>query len=584
MNKIVLKINRDVCFKRVGLFGLLLVGLLSIDAAAETCTIPVIETSTGEDMVYPGVSTVTITAAPDELISYTTDGTAPSTDTSAAVPGPVTVDVIESEFTIKACAVSETKDPSSCVSKDLYTFASTIKRYDYYNLLFKSKSGGLMSGPLMVYDIKQLKNNSSKYWMVLTNPGVAEFRTSIIVELSAPISEGIKVGETIDYIHISEYDRMDTPAAGGMKRVTKYRLPKKSNPCATGFPQIEQIDGTTTLDQDFWIDHWRVPVEIYNAEIEGGNMFQEQLVTEKFADVTLTFEEGVKYNLRGFAGTDVSDNHQAMRFFVLSYEPASQPTPSYGSISEAFNFEESSHTAVLACDLTVITLNRTRTHLFAMDAKGDCVVITGDFSDSDLLPGEIIRDFTATLTKDSGICYAQVSDKIEFVRTAEEAEPLDIEVADLVDHPGKYVRFESVIERVENLLSRSTALPEIRVGGVKINPSAISDGTAEMIGYAVNEYAADEPFEFRGMLMPDGEGGNEFWPIEILEANGNHPTTGISEAVCDKCQVQFRDGRPVLTSDQEMHDILGRPADPATAPAGFYIVTTSAGPVKLIIP
>lgn len=568
-------------FRHVAAICALFSAVMGMKAADDTCSTPVIVTSTGEVYFCPGVSTVTITAGDDELISYTTGyDDEPSTDLADAVEGPVVIRLTETtDYCIKAVALSATKAPGKCATQEAWALKPS--GYENYQRLYVAKATGIVPGPFYVYAIEQLRVGS-KYWMVLCHPETPTVETSIIVELAA-YPDGINVGETIDYINVKTYDNMTTPASGGMKRVTDCVLPSKSYPCEKDGPHLEQLDGTASYGQDFWIDHWRVPVEISNAVVSD-NMFDEQLIpNDKFKNITPEFEEGVAYNLRGFAGTDASDSHYAMRFFVISYEKAGQGVPDARSISEAFDFEGENQTAVLAFDLSVVTFDRDQTHLFAVDASGDCVAIRDDFAGSDLQPGDIISGFTATLSKSDGVCYADVDAAIERSAFGEEAAPRDIDVAALAQYSGQYVRFESVIERPATTSSRAAALPEIRVGGITVNPAAISDGTAETIGYAVNDYDPDEVFSFRGIVMPDGEGGQEFWPVEVLVLSGQEPTTGQIGVIVGEGVIVMREGRPILGVGQEMHDLMGRPADAATAPSGLYIVAMPGRAVKVVV-
>ncbi len=542
---------------------------LPLHAVGDVCSTPVIETSSGDELFFPGVSTATISAADGELISYTTDGTDPSTGIADATEGPVTITLTKSMLTIRAVAVAESKEPGTVASLDLFP-VKTATTYKTFSQMFVAKKTGALGGPFLIYALERTVKGGC--WMVLCDPEAPESPSSMVIELpSAP--QGLNVGETIDYVDIKGYE------SGGMRKITSSALPVKSNPCPSGLPGPEIL----SAPPQYWEDYYRTPIMLPNVTIENG-MAYDLLLPDKFADIRPDLQEGMRYNLHGIIGSDAADNHFAFRFFILGYEAVTPETPAVTSVSEAFDIEGDSRDAVMDCDLTVITFNRERSHLFAADSNGDDIVITGDFSDSDLWPGDIIRGFKARLTRPGGVRTADTEDGIICTGSGNEAEPIDISVDDLASYPGRHVRFECIIGRDPQPATRAGSLQNINVGGFTVNPSAISDGTAETIGYAVNEYDPDDTFRFRGMLMPDSRGDMEFWPIEVLTMSGDRPVTGIDESLADRDAIRFAGGRPVLAPGQRMCDPLGRPADPATAQSGVYIITsTSSRPVKIII-
>lgn len=300
---------------------------IGLYAAADKCPAPVIETSTGNQEVCPGVSTITISAPEGTLISYTTDQSDPSIELSDALQGPLTFTVEDSFYEIRAVALSDGKEPSDCVTMDLSPIAY---RYDNFSKMYLNSAIGYLPGPYLIYAIKPLKD-SSGYWIILCEPSISQNSDCMIAEcLYNPLSTfpDVRVGETIDYINIVSYDNRNTPKQGGMKRITSFSIPEKSVPFAGSIPQLLTIDGSDGVDTDL-LDYLRVPIILGNVNIEGdkiynneGQEFEDIIIDGKFADIDLDFPENTPYNIRGFVGTDVSDNHYPLHFFVLGYEKA----------------------------------------------------------------------------------------------------------------------------------------------------------------------------------------------------------------------------------------------------------------------
>lgn len=300
---------------------------IGLYAAADKCPAPVIETSTGNQEVCPGVSTITISAPEGTLISYTTDQSDPSIELSDALQGPLTFTVEDSFYEIRAVALSDGKEPSDCVTMDLSPIAY---RYDNFSKMYLNSAIGYLPGPYLIYAIKPLKD-SSGYWIILCEPSISQNSDCMIAEcLYNPVSTfpDVRVGETIDYINIVSYDNRNTPKQGGMKRITSFSIPEKSVPFAGSIPQLLTIDGSDGVDTDL-LDYLRVPIILGNVNIEGdkiynneGQEFEDIIIDGKFADIDLDFPENTPYNIRGFVGTDVSDNHYPLHFFVLGYEKA----------------------------------------------------------------------------------------------------------------------------------------------------------------------------------------------------------------------------------------------------------------------
>lgn len=300
---------------------------IGLYAAADKCPAPVIETSTGNQEVCPGVSAITISAPEGTLISYTTDQSDPSIELSDALQGPLTFTVEDSFYEIRAVALSDGKEPSDCVTMDLSPIAY---RYDNFSKMYLNSAIGYLPGPYLIYAIKPLKD-SSGYWIILCEPSISQNSDCMIAEcLYNPVSifPDVRVGETIDYINIVSYDNRNTPKQGGMKRITSFSIPEKSVPFAGSIPQLLTIDGSDGVDTDL-LDYLRVPIILGNVNIEGdkiynneGQEFEDIIIDGKFADIDLDFPENTPYNIRGFVGTDVSDNHYPLHFFVLGYEKA----------------------------------------------------------------------------------------------------------------------------------------------------------------------------------------------------------------------------------------------------------------------
>lgn len=546
------------------------------------CSIPLIETSTGDFIVCAGVSTVSITASEGELISYTTDGSAPSEELADAVTWPVKFTVASSTKEVRAIALKEGMEPSDCA--DFKISHLTMKSYTDFSQMFMAKTTGVLTGPYLIYDVEMLEDGKSS-WIMLCEPEIRNSLDCIIVEFSGDFYSAypdLHEGETVDYIIIrgdSPYDGYSPYARnGGMHRVTSCEFPFKSVPLA-GSQQVLQRLNTPPA---YWEDYYRLPIVLEDVQVVDGVVY-DLVVAHKFANVRLGFDENCRYNLRGFVSTDILDSHQALRFFVPGYENLGVRADEVASIGDAFDFEGESRTVVLSCDLTVVVINRERDHLFATDGQGNDIVLTGDFEDVELVPGDVISDFMATLTKTDGVFYGAIdAASLVSVDYSGPADPVNITVDKLSEYVGKHIQFESILDRSAAVISRAVDLPELRVGGVRLNPSAISDQTAEKIGYAVYDYEKDEKFKLRGMVMPDGQGDKEFWPIEILTKHGDVVTADIDVEVGD--EVKIVDGRPSLTAGQEMHDLLGRPVDSTTASSGLYIIHTPTHTVKICLP
>ena len=560
--------HRIVCF----LAMCMLISLGMKAESGERCSIPVIETSCGGQDVCPGVSVVTISGAEGELIAYTTDGSDPSPDVDKAMEGPVVLTVTSLMSEVLAIALCEGKEASEVSSMELYPIA--VSRYANYSEMFVAKAKGCLAGPYLIYAVEPIKNGEGS-WILLCEPNLRESVNCIVAELNGDfqtIYPDLKVGELIDYIEIAAYDEQSTPARGGMKRVTGFMLPSKSVSAPDIQPELLRLDGAP----EYWEDYYRMPIVIENVQVVDGEAF-DLVVSDKFANVSLDFNDEERYNLRGFVGTDIADKHAALRFFVLGYEKYEQPAESAGSINEAFDFDGESRAVVFCCDLKVVAVNRECTHLFVSDSDGSDMVLTGDFGYEKFLAGDIIRDFRANLSTIDGVRYGAVDGvSLKVVRNDMPGSAMDIPVAELTAYVGRHVQFESKIERVA---SRDIALPELRVGGVIVNSSAISDETAEKISQAVEKHDADDLFKLRGFVMPDGQGNMEFWPIEIVEVGG---VSGISDFEIEE-QLPIVNGRPVLSAGQEMRDLLGRKVDSASATAGVYIINMQSRTVKVVI-
>lgn len=323
--------DRQLCIHRPMMSILSIFIFLGLHASDIKCPAPVIETSTGNQEVCPGVSTITISAPEGALISYTTDQSDPSTELSDALQGPLTFTVEDSFYEIRAVALSDGKEPSDCVTMDLSPIAY---RYDNFSKMYLNSAIGCLPGPYLIYAIKSLKD-SSGYWVILCEPSISQNSDCMIAEcLYNPESTfpDVRVGETIDYINIVAYDNRNTPKQGGMKRITSFSIPEKSVPFVGSIPQLLTIDGSDGVDTDL-LDYLRVPIILGNVNTEGdkiynneGQEFEDIIIDEKFADIDLDFQENTSYNIRGFVGTDVSDNHFPLHFFVLGYEEAKAGT------------------------------------------------------------------------------------------------------------------------------------------------------------------------------------------------------------------------------------------------------------------
>ncbi len=320
-------LKKSTILKRPLMALLSLLIFTGLQAASDKCPAPTIATSTGSEDVCPGVSTVTITAGDGMLISYTTDETDPSTEAADAVAGPVTFTVGSSHYEIRAIALADGKEPSDCASMAL---SPAAYRYDEFSKLYLNKATGYLPGPYLVYAVEALKSGAG-YWMLLCEPTISMNSDCMIVEFPYdPADEypGVSVGESIDYINVLNYDNKNTPNQGGMKRITSCMIPQKSVALADPMPELITFDGKQGADIDL-LDYLRVPIILKNVIIvedkicdEDGNEFEDLVIDGKFNGVTLDFKEDSAYNLRGFVGTDVSDNHYPLHFFVLDYKEA----------------------------------------------------------------------------------------------------------------------------------------------------------------------------------------------------------------------------------------------------------------------
>lgn len=571
-------------------------------AEINQCSQPTITTSTGDETVIKGVSTITITADEGDLISYTTNGDAPSTDIAEAFPSPLVLNVSEYNPSIKAIAVNSDKDPS--VAIEYYPFTPSEKSktpllsYDTYNKVYINKATGYLAGPFLIYAFEELDNGKAWIQLRRSDDSYNKSNNSIIAELTTSQVGSycnLKVGETIDYINIKDYPEREYSAKGGMKLVTSCSLPTKSNATDAQFQYQTISFNDTTIEYDWWREYWRKPIVFKNVTYREGKFYDLDgtfglLLDTSFKKISSeNFVEGHSYTIHGFAGTSEVDQRGSMRIFITDYVDLGGSADEVTDIATAFIFEGDERKVKFNCDLTFVSFNREKNHMFLVDANGGDIVLTGDFSAYDFQMGDVFNGLTANLKVAHNVRYGALSDEtILSTGKADIPNALEIDVTDLGLYPGEYVSFSSSIGREYDVIPETPSAKSTNltwtVGGIKINPSAISDDVAELVGFAAEDNYAGNEFKFKGMVMPDAEGNYEFWPTEVLTDTGDKPVTGIDEINVDQDgEIEYENGRPVMKHMWKLFDLTGRVCDAEKAETGTYILSTPKRNIKIVI-
>lgn len=553
------------------LTSILGLSVLVAASAVETenrCSTPVIVSSSGQQTLS-GVSVITITADAGDMISYTVDGSSPSTDLADASASPVTFTVGRTgAFSIKAVALSPSKEASDIADYEIY---DSYKADRNSILEFKKNRGEelILAGPLTITAVGMVAKGTGKgsYWMFIQDKDL----NALAVSNNAVYLQYFSAGMTVDFLELS-YEENYAFTICTYERVCQ--------------PEASYDDGGTTYEDATGQDAaWQQaryghPVVFRDVKVESG-LVGGLVVYDKFEGDSHSFEEGVSYDIYGIIGSEDSSSGTFDCLYVLDASESVAEPVGAGSIAEAFDLAEGSEVS-FTCGLTVIAVNRAADRMFVTDDSGDCLTVDGDFTTATYRPGDILCGLTITTAVSGGVRIGLVASgtTVEVAGSGAVPEAREIDVADLADNVGNHVSFTCSIDKVE---SGDTGVAEISVGGVHVDASAISEEVAASVTRAVDNYQAGSSFSMTGIVTVDQDGNTVFWPTAIVDSRGNDPTTGVDAILRDGI-ITTSGGRVVLPANAILVDPSGRRVDPSTAPAGIYILSLPAEPsVKILL-